>query len=175
MGCAQISHKRRPFEEIEQIEIEVVPTTTPNIENPNTLPPRRVRPRLQLSIYDTGYLPSSESDNDTPTPTNKKNPWEAQEILPENQNAMQCYFCFEKNGLLLTMPLCRCRQFAHKKCLMTYVGKLNIRCSICKEFYCEMEEKESKLDMVQRVMTVIKDREALFQRKIFINSIIGVT
>ena len=41
-----------------------------------------------------------------------------EEVFPEKRNAIECYFCFENTGLLLTMPRCRCRQFAHKKCLM---------------------------------------------------------
>ena len=160
MGCAKISRLRLPATEN---DIEVT-TETP--------PARRRRPH---ALYDIGYLTSSESDADTPTSDKIKWKWDATEILPDNHNAMQCYFCFEDKGILLTMPLCRCKVFAHKKCLMTYVSSYNLRCSICKELYCEKNEKENKFDTMQRIMTVIKDREAVFQRKIFINSILGVT
>lgn len=135
----------------------------------------RTRRRFELAIYDTGYLPSSDSDAGTPVKEEKNIFDSMEEFFPDKKNAMQCYFCFENNGLLLTMPRCRCRSYAHKKCLMTYVSKKNTRCSICKEFYCNVIAEESNLEMMQRVMTIIKDREELFQRKMFINSIISVT
>ena len=156
MGCVQFSN-RTPIPEVA------------------TDRPRRRR-RLQLSFYDTGYLPSSDSDASTPPTKEEKNIFDTiEEVFPEKRNAIECYFCFENTGLLLTMPRCRCRQFAHKKCLMKYVSQKNLSCSICKELYCDIISEENKIEMVQRILTVIKDRELLFQHKTFINSIISVT
>ena len=129
---------------------------------------RRQRPQI-LEFYDLGYLTSSESEcGDTP-----KSPVQQEDMFAENKNAVKCYFCFEKKGLLLQMPRCRCNFFAHKKCLMQYVKKFNFKCSICKEYYCSKNENESRVDLVQRIITVIDDREQFHMKKVFINSIIS--
>jgi len=142
--------------------------------NDSTVPnrPARRRPPSLLSIYDTGYLTSSESETDTPTP---KKELVLKESFPNKKNAMKCYICFENTGLLMKMPRCRCDFFAHKSCLINYVNTYKVKCSICKEFYCLPQEKENKLELVQKIITVIQDREELYKKKIFIESSISVT
>ena len=145
-------------------------------ENNESVTPRRQRrrPRSLLPIFDTGYLPSSESETDTPTPTQKKE-IVLVESFPNKKNAMKCYICFEKTGLLIKMPRCRCDFYAHKSCLINYVNNYRVKCSICKEFFCLPENKETKRELVLKIMTVIKDREELYKKKVFIESIISVT
>lgn len=131
---------------------------------------RRRRRPPRLSFLDTGYLPSSESEG-TPTPPKKL---VAEETWIEKQNPMKCYICLSNKGLLMKMPRCRCTFHAHKLCLMEYVSHVNLRCSICKEYYCLPNKGEKNVEVVQRIMTVIKDRETWTQNKLFIDSIISV-
>jgi hypothetical protein len=145
-----------------------------NLSSTNVTPQSQTRRRRRpprLSFLDTGYLPSSESEG-TPTPPKKLI---AEETWIEKQNPMKCYICLSTTGLLLTMPRCRCTFHAHKLCLMEYVSHVNLRCSICKEYYCLPLQKEKNVEVVQRIMTVIKDREQWTQNKLFIDSIISVT
>jgi len=130
---------------------------------------RRQRP-TRLDLFDTGYVPSSESEG-TPTPKQIL----AEESWVDKKNPMECYFCFSNTGLLLNMPRCRCTFYAHKKCLMEYVARDNLKCSICKEYYCLPLEREKNVEVVQRILTVIKDRETFTQNKVFIDSILSVT
>ena len=147
-----------------------------NLSSPSVqVPPRRRRrarpPRLNLP-FDTGYVPSSESES-TPTPPKKK--MSCEESWVNKKNPMECYFCLSKNGLLMTMPRCRCRFYAHKSCLMEYVSHCNLVCSICKEFYTIPEIGEKNVEVMQRVLTIIKDREEFTRNKLFIDSILSVT
>ena len=130
---------------------------------------RRQRP-TRLNLFDTGYMPSSESEG-TPTPTKKI---VAEETWIDKKNPMECYICFSNKGLLMNMPRCRCTFYAHKKCLMEYVSHNNLKCSICKEYYCLPNINEKNVEVVQRILTVIKDREIWTQNKLFIDSIISV-
>lgn len=143
-----------------------------NVTPQSTTSQRRRRPS-RLNLFDTGYVPSSESEG-TPTPTPTKTMF-AEETWTDQTNPMQCYICFSKKGLLLKMPCCRCNFYAHKLCLMEYVSYGNLRCSICKEYYCLPNEGEKNVEVVQRILTVIKDRETWTQNKLFIDSIISVT
>jgi len=130
---------------------------------------RRQRP-TPLDLFDTGYVPSSESEG-TPTPIKKI---AIEESWLDKKNPMECYICFSNKGLLMNMPRCRCTFYAHKKCLMEYVSHVNIKCSICKEYYCLPNVGEKNVEVVQRILTVIKDRETWTQNKLFIDSIISV-
>ena len=70
-----------------------------NLSSPSVqVPPRRRRrarpPRLNLP-FDTGYVPSSESES-TPTPPKKK--MSCEESWVNKKNPMECYFCLSKNA-----------------------------------------------------------------------------
>lgn len=126
------------------------------------------RQTLQL---DLGYQPSSDSELDTPTPTKIKT---SDDIFATTKNAMHCYFCFDKTGLLVKMPRCRCSFFAHPKCLVKFVEERRTFCSICKECYCDVVVGEPLSERMQRIMTIIKDQETFFKKRLFLNSIISV-
>ena len=141
------------------------------VPRPETRRRRRQRP-ARLDLFDTGYVPSSESEGTpTPTPTKKL---VVEETWIDKKNPMDCYICFSNKGLLMNMPRCRCAFYAHKKCLMEYVSHNNLKCSICKEYYCLPNINEKNVEVVQRILTVIKDRETWTQNKLFIDSIISV-
>ena len=141
-----------------------------NTPLPSSRNRRRRRP-TRLDFFDTGYVPSSDSEG-TPTPTKKI---VIEETWIDKKNPMECYICFSNQGLLMKMPRCQCTFYAHKKCLMEYVSHGNLRCSICKEYYCLPNKGEKNVEVVQRILTVIKDRETWTQNKLFIDSIISVT